>query len=142
MRLSNEGSGLLAAAALNKIIAEERNSKREGQPHQVLQKIRALFQAIVNRVFFGFFLCYHGGNVLQEIDSALLALATFPLWIFAGGAFVTHRMVAALAEARDIAHIGATLRAFDRGPRAAYCKIGRRRSRGRAGFSRGCATHA
>jgi len=124
---------LLFAIALEEIIANDRVAQRKRHPQNVFHQRGALLEALVDRIGFRLLLCDHCADILQKIDAALFTLAARALLVVARGAFVTHRVVATLAEARHFAHIGAALRAFHR-----FLRRGRGRSSRRQRRCRGC----
>ena len=67
----------------------------------------SLFQSVRSRLFAG----NHGRDVLQEINAALVARPSVPLFMFARGTLVAQRGVAFPAETRHIACLGAAFRA-------------------------------
>jgi len=55
----------------------------------------------MNGVSLNVFFRDHGGDVLQEIDSAIFANASLPLFVATGRTLITQGCVTAPAEARD-----------------------------------------
>jgi hypothetical protein len=65
----------------------------------------------MNGVSLNVFFRDHGGDVLQEIDSAIFANASVPLFVATGRALITQGCVTAPAEPRDVACFTPTFRA-------------------------------
>ena len=72
----------------------------------------------MNHVGFCFFPGDHSSDVLQEIHSALIALASLSLLVGARWTLKAQRGVATRTEACDVAGIGLALRALNHWPRA------------------------
>lgn len=88
-----------------------RDPASQGNPQNIFQECRAPFQTIVNDVSFSLFSGDHRGDVLQEIDSAIFANASLPLFVATGRALITQGCVTAPAEPRDVACFTPTFRA-------------------------------
>ncbi len=119
-RLTADQRRLLLALALHEKIADDREAQRKRHPQYIFHQRRALLDAFVEDVCFCLLLRDHRADILQKIDAAFFAFAAGALLVVARGALVAHRVVATLAEARHIAHVGAALRAL-------HCLLGRGR---------------
>ncbi len=100
------------AVAPDEQLPNERNAAGEGNDQEVFHQRRTLLELIVDRVGLRSFTGNDGADIFDEIDPALLAVAAAALFVATGRAFVAHRIVATLTEARDFAHRSAALRTF------------------------------
>lgn len=73
-----------------------------------------MLDLLMNHVGFGLFGRYHRGDVLQEINAALFALAALPLFMAARGALATQGGVTAWAKPCDVTRLAAAFRAVHR----------------------------
>jgi len=92
-------------------MTQQREPTSQRHPQDILQERRALFQTIINDVSLSVFFRDHCGDVFQEIDSAIFANASLPLFVVTGRALITQGCVTAPAEPRDVACFTPTFRA-------------------------------
>src|ERR1700690_585020 len=109
--MSRERSGAGALAAEEQV-SNQGYAHIEGDQEQIFQQAGALLGAIPRAIAFRLLGAENRGDVLQEIDAALLASPAVPLFVFAGGALKAQRGVASRAEPRYVTGLGAAFGAL------------------------------
>jgi len=111
---SAEQASLGAVFSPEEEIADQGNAEIERGQQYILHQIGLPLDAFVLGVQLGLFCRNHRGDVLQEVDAALIAIAAVPLFVLAGRAFIAQRRMAPRAEPRDVAGFAAAFRALHR----------------------------
>ncbi len=93
-----------AGLAVNKS-SDQRYPHVERDEEQILDKRRALFDALLDSIRFGSLRYDDSRDVFQEVDAAFVACATMSLFMTTGRTLVTQSGVTPLAKSSDVADL-------------------------------------